>query len=107
MLISGQVSVAANAVSANVLAGNQFEFLTRTTVIQLLLSGAAVGLEATFNVGGINVCQNAEVSGTNRFPFLPDDLFLRIGGLPNERLFLQFNNTTAGAVVVLFVLNLD
>lgn len=98
MLISITGSVAANDVSGNVLSGQQFEFLPRNAQVYLRGTGSAAGLRAQFNIGGSVIATEAAVPGTNRFPVVPDDNLLVSGGVAGERLFLEYRNTTAGAL---------
>lgn len=94
----GNVSVPANSVSANQLAGELYEFVSRPTRITLLAAAAAVGLRATFLIGGVAVVNDQDVSQANRFPVTPDDVMTSEVGM--GRLTLTFRNTTAGAIVV-------
>jgi len=107
MLISGTVSVAANSTSTNVLRGEQFEFLSRNMGISLRAAAAATGISLNFLVGGVSIAQGALVAPTNRTPILPDDFLLSVGGLRGERMFLTFANSTVGAIVVNFMLDLQ
>lgn len=105
--ISVSTTVAANARSLNVLAGQQFEFVPAMSAITLRASAAATGLEADFNVGGLQVLASALVSDSNRFPVAPDDVLTEIGGDAGDRLFLSYLNTTAAAIVVRSVVDID
>lgn len=98
--ISRQDSIAANTRSGNVLAGEQFEFLPSAAIVAVYASAAAVGVEADFNVGGEAVVAGGVIPSTNRFPVRPDDALVQHGGLPGERLFLSYLNTTGAAIVV-------
>lgn len=42
----------------------------------------------------------ANISTANRFPQFNDDAFVKAGAVAGERLFLNYNNTTAGALNV-------
>lgn len=98
-VINNNVSVAANATNANVLAGEMFEFLPPGRhSISLALSGSAAGLVATFSVGGVTVAERIILPPTNRSPILPDDFITEIGGIGGERLLLALSNTTGGAL---------
>lgn len=105
--ISVSTTVAANARSLNVLAGQQFEFVPVPSAVTLRAAAAAIGLEADFNVGGEQVLQAAVVSDANRFPLDPDDRLTQIGGDAGERLFLSYLNTTGAAIVVRSVVDID
>lgn len=92
------VSIAANAVSANQLSGEQFEFLSRVTVVTLLAAAAAVGLRVTWIIGGVVVVNDQDVSQANRFPIVPDDIVTQERGF--GRMILTFRNTTGVAIIV-------
>jgi len=99
MVITGATSIAADATSANLLAGDINEFLGRAAVVSLFCTGAAVGLRAQLLIGQDVVIDDQVISDANRFPITPDDFLARGGGLPGDRLTLRFRNTTAGALV--------
>ena len=100
MVITGSTSVAADATSANLLAGDINEFLGRAAVVSLFCTSAATGVRAQLLIGQDVVIDDQLVSDANRFPITPDDFLARGGGLPGDRLTLRFRNTTAGALVV-------
>jgi len=107
--ISGSVSVAANAVSANVLAGSPFEFVAQPSLIKLATTqagAAASDITGVFQVGGESLLQSGNVSDRSAFPTFRDDLLVETGGQSGERLFLTFANTTGGALVVSFLLDI-
>ena len=93
------LSVAANAVSANVLAGQLYEFLDRAMPVLLAATSAAVGINVTFLIGGVAVVNDQPISQANRFPVLPDDIVTAVRRA-RGRLVLTFRNTTAGAILV-------
>ena len=101
----GNVSIAANSVSANQLAGELYEFVG-PAMITLAAAAAAVGVRTTLLIGGVAVCNDQDVSQANRFPILPDDLVTseQTGG---GRLVLTFRNTTGAAIVVNWSLDVD
>jgi len=108
-LISGLVSVAANATSANVLAGSPFEFVAQPSIIKLACTqagAAASDITADFQIGGESLAQAANVSDRSAFPTFLDDIFVEAGAQAGERLFLTFSNTTAGALVVQFLVDI-
>lgn len=94
------LSVAANTTTLNQLAGDLYEFLPADALVTLLAAAAAVGLNASFHVGGALVLNDQAVSQANRFPINPDDQLLEEGGMASERLFLTFRNTTGAAIIV-------
>lgn len=91
-------SVAANATSTNVLAGQLYEFLDRPAKVMLAAAASAVGLRATWLIGGVAVVNDQLISQANRFPILPDDIVSAERGI--GRMILTFRNTTGGALTV-------
>ena len=107
--ISGSVSVAANSVSANVLAGSPFEFVSQPSIIKLAntqAGAAASDITCVFQIGGESLVQGGDVSDRDAFPTFRDDIFVEAGGQAGERLFLTYQNNTAGALVVSFLLDI-
>lgn len=96
--MTGQaVSVAANAVSANQLAGQLYEFLNSPTPLLLAATSSAAGINCTLLIGGVAVINDQPISQANRFPILPDDIVTAVRrGV--GRIVLTFRNTTAGAL---------
>jgi hypothetical protein len=97
-VMSVETAVAANALSANVLAGELFEILPANAVVELYVSGSAAGLRALFSIGGVQQLEDAVVNATNRTPVIPDDLLATEGGAAGQRLSLRYRNTTGGAL---------
>lgn len=100
--MQGSVSVAANGVSANVLAGELYEFLSANANVVLSCTGAATGLNTTFLAGGVSLINDQAIGLQNRFPIIPDDIITQEQIPAGARLTLTFRNTTAGALVVFF-----
>jgi len=98
MTIQG-LSVAANSVSANQLAGQLYEFLDRYMPVLLAATASAVGINVTFLVGGVAIVNDQPISQANRFPILPDDIVTALRRAKG-RMVLTFRNTTGGALTV-------
>lgn len=99
------LSVAANAVSTNRLAGLLHEFLDRPAMVTLAAACAAVGLNVTLLIGGVAVVNDQAVSQANRFPIFPDDAVTQEQGI--GRMVLTFRNTTGVAIIVHWSLDVD
>lgn len=97
-VMTDRQSVAANATVTNVLAGKLHEFLSRPSAVRFFSTASAVGLNATFIVGGKSTMQDQEVSAQNRMPLVPDDFVAEAGGLQGERILVSYRNTTGGAI---------
>lgn len=104
-MAESQISVAANGVSTNRLAGLLHEFLDRPAQVTLSAAAAAVGMNTTFLIGGQSMVQDQAISLANRFPILPDDLVTMEQGV--GRMILTFRNTTGAAILVSWALDVD
>jgi len=104
--MTGQaVSVPANGVTTNQLAGQLYEFLDRPARVLLAAVAAAVGVNVTMLLGGRAVINDQPISQANRFPILPDDIVTEEQGF--GRMILTFRNTTAAAILVNFTVDVD
>ena len=97
--MQSSVSVAANAVSANVLAGELYEFLPANAAVVVSVAGAATGLNCTFLAGGVTLVNDQAINLQNRFPIIPDDILTQEQIPAGARLLLTFRNTTGAAIV--------
>jgi hypothetical protein len=96
--MQGSVSVAANAVSTNQLAGLLYEFIPANANVVLSCTGSATGLNVTFLAGGVSLINDQAMGLQNRFPLIPDDIITQEMVPAGARLLLTFRNTTAGAL---------
>lgn len=99
------VSVAANAVSANVLSGQLYEFVPNGTRVSLSVTGSATGLRCTL-IANIPVLNDQAMNLQNRFPLIPDDI-IYTGTVRACRLVLTARNTTAGALTFFWRVDLS
>ena len=93
------VSVAANAVSVNVLAGQLYEFLEAGTPVTLSVVAAATGVRTTYICGVPLINDQAtRFRAAADFPLIPDDILLN-NSVPGGRQVLTFRNTTGAAII--------
>ncbi len=107
--ISGAISVAANARSGNVLAGNVFEFMPSNGVVNFLVTGAVIGITVDALVGGEAQALGAVApirAAAAPFPIKPDDSIVVAGALAGQRLFLDLINGTGGAIIAQFLVEI-
>lgn len=98
--MTGQaLTVAANSTSANVVAGQLYEFLQAPMPFLLAACSSAAGLNVTLIIGGVVIVNDQAISQANRFPILPDDVVTALKRAMG-RVILTFRNTTAGALTV-------
>ncbi len=109
-VISGAVSVAANDSSPNVLAGDVFEFAPPTgAIVNFLCTQAVIGLTVDILVGGEAEALAAVPpirAAAAPFPVKPDDSVVIAGASGGARLFMRFNNTTGGAIIAQFLVEI-
>jgi hypothetical protein len=98
------LSVAANAVSANVLAGQLYEFVDPGTNVTVSVTGSATGLRTTF-ICAVPIINDQAINLQNRFPLVPDDV-IQSGQVLGGRMVLTFRNTTAGALTAFWRVDL-
>lgn len=91
------VSVAANSVSTNQLAGQQYEFVPPGVNMTLSCAGSATGLRVTLVTGNVTLINDQAINLQNRFPIIPDDV-IHSGPIPGGRMILTFRNSTGGAL---------
>jgi len=90
------VSVGANSVSSNVLAGQLYEFVPAGTRVTLSATGSATGLRTTL-ICSVPLVNDQAIGLQNRFPLIPDDI-VSSEIVPGGRLVLTARNTTGGAL---------
>lgn len=105
-VMQNSVSVAANGVSTNQLAGLLYEFIEQPAEVTLSCTGSATGLNVTFIIGGVSVVQDQAIGLQNRFPLIPDDV-LDVEAVETGRLILTSRNTTGGALIFFWRVDVD
>ena len=101
-------SIAANATNANVMTGQIYERLPADELLWLGVTQSATGLLVDFLVGGVNMLQAFAPSLQNRTPQYPQDYPLRgTEGHENAQLILRVVNTTAGALSLFWLVELE
>jgi len=92
-------SIAADTLSANLIAGEANEFLGGPSVVKVYARSAAVGLNMIFQVGNEVFSQDQEIGATAGFPTRPQDFFVQGVGGAGERIIVQLRNTTGAAII--------
>lgn len=95
-VMQDSVSVAANSVSSNVVAGQLYEFVPNGTKVTLSATGSATGMRCTL-IANIPVMNDQAINLQNRFPIIPDDIVFQ-GTVRACRLVLTARNTTGAAL---------
>jgi hypothetical protein len=100
------VSVGANAVSSNQLAGQLYEFVEPGTQVSYSVIGSATGLRTTF-ICGVPLINDQAIRfrAAVDFPIIPDDVLMS-DAVPGGRMVLTFRNSTAGALTAFWRIDL-
>lgn len=99
-VIQKEISIAANAVNDNILAGSSFEFLRSNSVVSIGMVGSATGLVANIQSGADIVLEESPLLVKATMPTIPDDMYYNDVGVAGDRLVVRVRNTTAGALTV-------
>lgn len=95
-----EVSIAANAVNENILAGSAFEFARANSLMVAGVTAAATGLFVTIQTGADIVLEESPAKISTAFPIIPDEFYYSDVAAAGDRLVIRVRNSTAGAVVV-------
>lgn len=98
-VIQKETSIAAGAVSDNLLAGSAFEFLRQNSLVSIGLTQAAAGMFATIQSGADIVVEEFSPSIATRYPIIPDEMYYSDVGQAGDRLVIRVRNPTGGAVI--------
>lgn len=106
-VIQRQVSIAANAVNENVLAGSAFEILRGNSIVSMGITAQATGLVGSITVGSTLVLEESPIEiKANEFASIPDEMYYNMAGVGNDRLVVRVRNTTGAAVDVRIVVQI-
>lgn len=97
-VIQGSLSIPANSVNDNVLAGSQFEFLPYNALLEFGLLGSAAGLLADVYSGQDTLAEAMALPDKATFPIYPDDFVLNDVAAAGERIKVRIRNTAGTAV---------
>lgn len=101
-MLQDQTSIAANSTTPDVLVNNVLAVANGFFLVEYGLVGSATGLILTLQVGTKIIAPNMRPSLANRFPIYPDDYLDKFGVIPGDRILLQAQNTTGGALTLFF-----
>lgn len=99
-VIQREVTIAANAVNENILAGSAFEFARGNILLSMGVTQAATGLLLTINVGSDIVLEESPPAIQTRFPIIPDEMYYTDVATVGDRIVLRVRNSTGGGIIV-------
>ena len=97
-VIQKETSIAAGAVSDNLLAGSAFEFLRQNSLVSIGLTQSATGMFATIQSGADIVVEEFSPAIATRYPIIPDEMYYADVGAAGDRLVIRVRNPTGGAL---------
>jgi len=106
-IISKEVSVAANSNVDNVFAGSAFEFARGAQIVSLGMTQSVTGLQCQFTSGADVVVEESAPPIKTGFPVIPDEFYASDIAAPGDRYVLRARNTTAGAITLRAVLQIQ
>lgn len=111
-VIQNQLSLAAGAASANLLAGSAFEFARSKQLISIGVAATLTGTFIGITVGADLVLEDTPplviVAATNGgYPIIPDDMFYNDVAQPGDRIVIRARNPTAGAIVLSWLVQIS
>ena len=98
--IQTETSIAAGAANNNLLAGSNFEFLRRNSIVSIGVTAAATGTFVTLQSGSDSILEESPPMVQTTFPRIPDEMAYNFAGLAGDRLKIAVRNPTGGAVIV-------
>lgn len=106
-IISKEVSVPANSSVDNIFSGSAFEFARGPSIVSLGLTQSATGLQCQFTSGADVVVEESAPPIKTGFPVIPDEFYASDIAAPGDRFVLRARNTTAGALTLRAVLQIQ
>lgn len=103
-VIQNSVSIAANTVVDNVIAGSQFEFLPWHAKVDFGLCQSATGLVLDVYSGQDTLAEQMGPNIRTAAPVNPDDFTLTDVAAAGERLKVRARNTTGGALTLYYTI---
>lgn len=101
------VSIPANSVNENLLAGSAFEFTRGRSFVSMGIVQAATGCFVTIQAGGNVIAEEFEppIEAT-AFPQTNEDFYFNTFAAAGDRLVVRTRNSTAGAIDVRIVVQI-
>lgn len=105
--IQKSVSVGATTTIANIIAGSQYEFAGMNQLLNLGFKTTATGLRVSIFLNDSLLCDELEPSIGSGTPIMPDDYPVTSEGMvAGDRLTIKVQNTTGGALVLYYAVNI-
>lgn len=102
-----QVSIPANSVDENVIAGSAFEFPQRRSFYSIGIVQSVTGVFTTVQAGGTVAAEEFEppIEAT-AYPQTNEDFYINGFAAQGDRMVIRARNSTAGAIVVRVVVQI-
>jgi hypothetical protein len=99
-VILREVSVGANSVDPNLIAGSTYELQRGNVYMSIGVAAAATGIFITILSGSDVVLERSAAPILTRYPIIPDEMYFTDVATVADRLVILAENTTGGALVV-------
>lgn len=106
-VIIKEYSVPATTTVENLFSGSAFEFARQDQLCSLGVTASATGLQITFTSGADVVLEESPPVVATVMPKIPDDFLISDVARAGDRYVLRVRNTTAGALTIRAVLQLQ
>jgi len=106
-VIIKEIAVGANSQVDNIFSGSAFEFARGPQLVTLGLTQSATGLQAQFTSGADIVVEESPPPVKSTMPVIPDDFYASDVAAPGDRYVCRVRNTTAGALTIRAVLQIQ
>ena len=106
-VIQREISVPANSTLDNVFAGSAYEFARGMQIVSLGVAQSAIGLFCSFSSGADVVVEEFVPPIKSTYPIIPDDFYASDVGAPGDRYVLRARNSTAGALTIRAILQIQ
>jgi len=106
-VIIKEVVIGATSQVDNIFSGSAFEFARGPQLVTLGVTQSAAGLQCQFTSGADVVVEESPPPVKTTMPVIPDDFFASDIAAPGDRYVLRVRNTTAGALTLRAVLQIQ
>jgi hypothetical protein len=106
-VIQRLTTVAAASVNPNLVAGSAFEYPQQPSQVSIGLAQSATGMFVTIYAGSRLIAEEFPPQIGTAFPNIPDGFYYNFVILPQERLVVVARNSTAGALDMRLVVDMQ
>jgi hypothetical protein len=106
-MIMVEQSIAAGAVSNNLVSGSAFEFARAQSIVSVGMVQSVTGGFGTIQAGSDIVAEEFSVPILTTYPIIPDNMYFTDVMQAGDRLVLRYRNPTGGTITVRAVVQMS